>query len=203
MANTLTNLLPDLYASLDVVSRELVGFIPAVLRDSSVDRAAVGQNVRSFVTPAAVASDIVPGVTPPNDGDQTIGNVAIAITKSRRVPFRWAGEATLGVNNNGPGAAVIRAQQLQQALRTLCNEIEADIAATYTTCSRAYGTAGTTPFASSLADPANVRKILADNGCPMSDMQMVINTTAGAAMRTLAQLTKVNEAADTTMLRQG
>ena len=203
MANTLTNLLPDLYTALDVVSRELVGFIPSVTRDISVDRVAVGQNVRSFIAPAATSTDITPGVTPPNDGDQTITNVAIAITKAKRVPISWNGEETRGVNNNGPGAAAIRANQIQQAMRTLVNQIETDIADTYVSCSRAYGTAGTTPFASTLVDPANVRKILVDNGCPASDLQLVIGSTAGAALRTLAQLTKVNESADTTMLRQG
>lgn len=203
MANTLTNLAPDLYQALDVVSRELVGFIPAVTRDSGVERAAVGQVVRSFVAPASTASDITPAVTPPNDGDQTIGNVSITITKARRVPFRWAGEESKGVNNSGPGAASIRVNQIAQAMRTLTNEIETDLGGLHIAASRAYGTAGTTPFATNLGDPAQVRKILSDNGAPLSDMQLVIDTSSGAALRTLAQLTKVNEAGDMSMLRQG
>ena len=54
--NTLTNLIPDLYAALDVVSRELVGMIPAVTMDASVDRAAVNQNVRVAIAPANTAT---------------------------------------------------------------------------------------------------------------------------------------------------
>jgi hypothetical protein len=54
-----------------------------------------------------------------------------------------------------------------------------------------------------LADPAQVRKILVDNGAPQAGLQLVIDTTAGANMRTLAQLTKVNEADDQSLLRQG
>jgi hypothetical protein len=203
MANTLTNLIPDLYVALDVVSRELVGLIPAVTRDSGVERAAVGQTVRSFVAPASTASDIVPGVTPPDDGDQTIGNVPITITKSRRVPIRWNGEQTKGVNNGGPGAMSIKQQQIAQALRTLTNEVEGALATLQSTFSRATGVPGTTPFATNLGDPAQARKILSDNGAPLSDLQMVIDTTAGASMRTLANLTMANEAGDTTMLRQG
>lgn len=202
MANTLTNLMPDLYEALDVVSRELVGFIPAVTRDSGVERAAVNQTVRSFVAPASSAGDITPAVTPPDDGNQTISNVTLTITKARRVPFRWNGEEELGTNS-GPGAANIKSAQLQQAIRTLCNEMEADMGALHLSASRAYGTAGTTPFASTLADPAQIRRILSDNGAPLSDIQLVIDTASGAAMRTLAQLTKANEANDATMLRQG
>jgi len=202
MANTLTNLVPDLYEALDVVSRELVGFIPSVTLDSNASRAAVGQTVRSHLAPVSAASDIAPAVTPPDDGDQNIGNRSITISKSRRVPVRWNGEEQQGVNS-GPGYNNILRDQFSQAMRTLCNEMESDLAGLYTKTSRAYGTAGTTPFASDLSDTAQVRKILVDNGAPQSDMQLVIDTSAGAKMRTLTQLTKANEAADASLLRQG
>jgi hypothetical protein len=202
MANTLTDLTPDLYQAMDVVSRELVGMIPSVTLDSGIERAAVGQQVRSFVTPASTASDITPGVNAPNDGDQTIGNESMTITKARGVPVRYNGEEQRGLNS-GAGYRPILQDQFAQAMRTLTNEMEADLTALQSTFSRAYGTAGTTPFASDLSDTAQVRKILADNGAPLTDMNLVIDTTSGAKMRTLTQLSKANEAADNTLLRQG
>lgn len=202
MANTLTDLIPDLYEALDVVSREQVGLIPAVSTDSNAARASVGENVRVPITPAASATDITPGVTPPDDGDQTIGNTAITMSKSRRVPFRWNGEQTLGINN-GVGTSNLRIQQVAQAIRTLTNEMEADLASLHTTFSRAYGTAGTTPFASSIIDAPQARKILADNGAPMSDLKMVVDSAAGANLRTLGQFTYVNQAGTDATLRRG
>jgi len=202
MPNTLTGLIPTLYEAVDVVSRELVGFIPAVTLDADASRAALNQTVSAFQTQAGTASDITPAVTPPDDGDQTVGNTGITITKARRVPVRWNGEQTLGANS-GPGKNNILRDQFAQAMRTLVNEVEADLAALYYRASRAYGTAGTTPFATDLSDPANVLKILQDNGAPLGDLQLVINTTAGAKLRTLGQLTKANEAGSTDLLRRG
>ena len=204
MANTLTTLIPDIYEAMDVVSRELVGMIPAVTRDHRVARAAVGQVVRSFVAPAVTASDITPNNVLPNDGDQTIGNIAMTVSKSRRVPIRWNGEEELGIaNSNGSNAGQIRTNQIAQAMRTLCNEIEADLAGLYNKASRSFGTPGTTPFATALGDPAQVRKILSDNGAPLNDLQLVIDTTAGANLRTLAQLNRVNEAGTADLLNRG
>lgn len=202
MANTLTSLIPDLYSSLDVVSRELVGFIPAVTMDATTARAAVNQTVRSFVAPAASAGNISPGVTPPDDGNQTIDNVTLSITKARRVPIRWNGEEELGVNS-GPGAAAIRAAQIQQAIRTLTNEIEADIAGLHIYSSRAAGTAGTTPFgtANDYTGASLTRKILADNGSPLSDIHLVIDTTAGANIR--GKQAAAADAGGDSILRQG
>lgn len=201
-ANTLTSLVPDLYEALDVVSRELAGFIPSVTLDATAERAALNQAIRIPITPASAAEDVTPGQLPPDDGDQNIGNTPFSITKSRTVPFRWSGEEQKGVNT-GPGYQTIRRDQIAQAMRTLVNEIEVDIGSLFVGASRATGTPGSTPFATNLGDTAQLRKILSDNGAPLSDLQCVIDTTAGANIRTLAQLTKANEAGTKELREQG
>ena len=203
MANTINNLIPDIYNALDVVSRELVGFIPAVTTDMTYERAAVGQTVRSPVAPPASASDIAPAVTPPDDGDQTIGNVSMTISKARRVPVRWNGEQSLGLNNGGPGRANVMRDQFAQAMRTLCNEVETDLGALHVYASRAYGSAGSTPFATAndYTDASFVQKILKDNGATNMDHQLVLNTAAGATLR--GKQSAVNAAGTESILRQG
>lgn len=203
MANNLTGLITTMYNAVSVVSRELVGLIPAVSSDMDYSRAAVGQEVTSPVAPASTATDITPAVTPPNDGDQAIGTVTMKITKARRVPIRWNGEEKLALDNNGASFNIILRDQMANAMRTLSNEVESDLALLSRKLSRAYGTAGTTPFASDLKDAAQVRKILADNGAPMGDLQLVMDTSAGANVRGVPNLVKVNEAGTDSIVRQG
>lgn len=205
MANTLTDLTPDLFAALDVVSRELTGFIPSVSRDSSLERAALNQTIRSFVAPASTASDLTAGQLPADDGDQTIGNKTITISKSRYVPVRWNGEEQRAMNT-GPGYNSILADQFAQAMRTLVNEIETDIGSLYIKASRAVIANGTTLFDATTTvyqDIADARRILADNGAPLSELQMVMDTAAGAALRGNIQYVGADTAGDTTILRQG
>lgn len=183
--NTITNLMPDMLAALDTVSRELIGLIPAVSSDMTYERAAVGQTVRSPVAPAAAAGNITPGVTPPDDGDQTIGNMDMTITKARRVPIRWNGEQSRGINNSGTvSRSRIMQDQFAQAYRTLANEVETDLAALHIYASRAYGTAASTPFgtAGNLTDATMAHKLLHDNGAPVSGNQLVLNSTAAATL---------------------
>lgn len=204
MANTLTNLIPDAYAALDVVSREAVGFLPGVLRDPKADRIAQGQTLRVPQAPAnAAGKNITPAMSLPAAADQTIGNAALTLSKARAFPFSWSGEEINDVNQ-GPGILSIKQGQIAQAMRAAINEIENDLAdAAAANASRAYGSAGTTPFASTLGDSAQAKKILDDNGAPTSARSLVINTAAGAALRTLGQLTKANEAGSQMTLRDG
>jgi len=204
MANTLDNLIPDVYAALDVVSRELVGAIPGVSRDSTADGVAVNQTLRVHKTVANTAGgDVVPAMALPAAANQTVGNTPFTIEKSRFMPFSWTGEEQYGMDQ-GPGFLSIQQGQIAQAIRGLTNEMESDVCTELALGgSRAYGTAGTTPFASSLADTAQVRKILDDNGAPASGRSLVIDTSAGAALRTLQHLTKVNESGSSMTLRDG
>lgn len=201
--NTLTNLIPDLYAALDVVSRELVGMIPAVTVDASVNRAAVNENVRVPIAPANTAGgDITPAMSIPAEADQTIGYSTIAITKARAFPFSWNGEEQRGLNN-GPGYLGIRANQIAQAMRAAVNEVETDLCALHAVMSRAAGAAGTTPFATNTAGLTAARQILADNGAPLSDASLVLNTTAGANLRTLLNVNSARDESRLPITQQG
>lgn len=203
MSNILTKLIPDLYQNLDEVSRELTGFLPSVARNSSAVRAALGESVIVPVSTAMVSGNVTPSMTVPEPKDFTMDNVAIQITKSRNVSFGLTGEEFQGVNN-GVGANYILGENIKQAVRTLVNEMEKDVAIEAAVgSSRAFGTAGSTPFASDLTDAAHIKKILDDNGAPMGGRSLIIDSTAGVNLRSLTQLTNVGDAGTNMTLRQG
>jgi hypothetical protein len=139
----------------------------------------------------------------PSAIDQTVTNSSLTLSKNKYAGFSWTGEESYAMDQ-GPGFLSVQQDQIAQALRVLTNEMENDLCdALAAGASRAYGTAGTTPFASTLADSAQIRKILDDNGAPPSSRSLVIDTAAGANLRTLGQLTKANEAGGSMTLRDG
>lgn len=204
MSNTITAVLPSIYAGLDVVSRENIGFIPAVQRDATLERAAIGVTVNVPVVPAAVTGNVTPGSVPPDDGDDTFTTMPIQITKSKYSPVRWNGEEQLATNASGT-YNIILANQFAQAFRALANLVEVDLAtAAYQNASRAYGTAGTTPFGTAgvLSDFAGMNRILDDNGAPASTRHLVVGSAARQNLEGVQSvLFKVNEAGTDALLR--
>ncbi|AIM40765.1 major head protein [Idiomarinaceae phage Phi1M2-2] len=202
--NTLNDLIPSLYQGLDIVSRELVGAIPSVALNTGAERAAVGQSVRVPITGEANVDDISPAMVVPEPTAQSVDNAQILITKARAAEFGVIGEEQRGLNANGAGWENVQAGMFAQALRKLVNEVELDTAQQFVNASRAYEN-GATPFnnTDNLEATAQLHKILADNGSPLNDKQLVIDTTRGAQLRNLYQLTRANEAGGDSMLRQG
>lgn len=205
MANVLTDLAADIYRAADIVGRELVGFIPASTVNASDEQVAVGQNVRSFATPSATAVTISPSMTIPEGTDQTLTNKTLTLTNQRGVQIPYTGEDVRFLDG-GAGYETVYGAQIQQAMRTLVNEMEADLAEeAYKNASRAVGTAGTTPFGSNFNTVAEARQILADNGMPTNDgrTSLVMNTAAGTNLRNLSTLNQVNTSGDVELLRRG
>lgn len=190
--NTLTSLIPDLYQAMDTVCREITGLIPAVTLNASAARAAKDSKIRSFVAPASATEDATAGQLPPDTGGQVIGTNYITIEASKVVPFQWTGEEQMQVAP-GHGHRAIQRDQVAQAIRTLVNAVETLIFnKMYVKSSRAFGAAGTKSFNSGLGDASGVRRILVDNGAPPTDLQLVMDTYAGASLR--AQVTIPNAA---------
>jgi hypothetical protein len=142
--NTLTNLIPTLYAAADIVSREQIGFIPAVTRDSRIDRVAINQTVNVPVVGAITPVSITPGAYAPDTGGAAPGNVTVTISNQYAAPIAWNGDEQIAVSETGLYDNVVT-QRFAQGMRAIANLVEADLAALHTKASRAYGTYNAAP----------------------------------------------------------
>jgi hypothetical protein len=202
--NNLNGLIPVLYAALQVVSRELIGIVPATSRNMTAASAALNQIVRVPITPASANSDITPG-TPPTSTGTNFSFVDMAITKNRIAkPIVWNGDEQISI---GSQLNQLLVNQYAQSMRSLINEAEADLCFEAfkgaVNAGNVYGTPGVTPFAANLGDLAQIKKIQDDNGTPIGDRHLIINTATGASLRTLEKLSNVNQAGETDLLRRG
>ena len=182
--NTITGLMPTVYAALDTVVREMVGYIPAVSKDPSTAQAALNQTITFPVVASGTVGDVTAAAYGPDPAGQTIAPVTLSISKSRSVALQVNAEEALGMGSST--TETFLRNGFAQAMRLLVNEIEVDLhTAAYKASSRAYGSAGTAPFAtaSDYSDFAFTRQILEDNGAPTSDLHLVLGSAASANIR--------------------
>ena len=204
MSLDLTSFAENIFRARDIVARELIGFIPAVLTNSDTDEVSINGTVNSLKTGApTLNTSLTPSMTIPEGDAQTIGNETMTLNKVANVRIPLTGEDTRKLQNVGQYQSVID-DMFTQGIRAITNQVEKDIGATaYLSASRAVGTAGTAPFASDFKLIPQVRQILVDNGAGESDLHLVMNTLAGTNLRSLANLFKVNEAGSDATLRNG
>lgn len=206
MANalTLTSFAENIFRARDTVSRELIGFIPSVLINSDSEGVSINGTINSLTTSEpTLNTSYTPAMTIPAGDDQTISNVTMTIGQVANVRIPLRGEDVKKLENVGSYQQVVD-DMFAQGFRKIGNAIESHVGSVARLgASRAYGTSGTNPFAANLANTAQLGKILKDNGSPETDWKLVIDTAAGAALRTLTTLTNANEAATDATLRRG
>lgn len=205
----LDGLIPTLYESLDVVSRELIGVIPACELDARASQQAFNQPLASPVTGEVELEDFTPSSTAPNPTQSVVDNRQLIMNRMKRAKVTWSGDEQMSVETL---ATPIMKQQYEQAMRAVANAIEADCAEEAVAGALAFGnvvgTPGTSPFASDTKALTRARKILADNGAIGSNgeipqLECILNTEAAMDLRNLDKLQKVNESGDDTLLRRG
>jgi hypothetical protein len=194
-----------MYRAMQTVSRELTGAIAGVTLDARATGAAKDQTIRAPIAPAATLEAFTPAVTVPNTGAATYSYVDMTLSKSYVAPIPISGEEEMSLGDN---YQEIMQQNFAQAFRAITNQIETDLCLeAITNASRAYGTSGTTPFASSLADAAQIKCILDDNGAPGNNdpnyRSLIINSAAGVNLRSLANLMTANSNGSDQTLRNG
>ena len=213
MADQLTldsGLVNDIFVAADVVGRELNGFIPSVTMNAESTRASKGDNITAAFTRAASAFDITENMQVPEANETvTVDSKTLTLTKARQVQIPLGGEDTRQLQNTGQYATVY-GDLITQAMRTLANEMEVEIAtALKQNASYATGVQGVTPFVvdstseSGVEELLKARRVLVDSGMPTDDVSAVLNTTAGANIRSNLKLLDAGFAGTTDLRSQG
>ncbi|MAB96933.1 MAG: P22 coat - protein 5 family protein [Pseudomonadaceae bacterium] len=203
MANIFTSLQPVLYSAAQEVSNEPFGVVSAINANFDDKGVAVGDTVKVPVAPVRTPTDFTPAATAPQGDDATASAVDVAITASKKVSWFMTGEQIRSLQNGGNDQEWVR-QLVAQGMRSLRNLAEvAACTAIKQGASRAVGTAGTNPFATDINVIADVRKVLFDNGAPMADLQLCIDSSAGVAARKLGIIQQAYQAGSDAERRSG
>jgi hypothetical protein len=203
MSNTFSALQPLLFGAARIVPRELTGIVAACNRDFNDKGCAKGDTVTIGISPVATVGSHTAAQTFTIGTDRIATSAVLTLNQEQKSSWNLTPEQEKSLGNGGVADDILQ-QTVKQHLRAHVNAIE-----TYAwgiarkAASRAAGTgAGTDPFATDQKPLADALKILLDNGAGNMDLHAVISTTAGANLRKVSNLFKVNEGGDQ-MLRTG
>lgn len=182
------------------------GFIKAVNTNTGAEVAARGDVIKVPIGKAGQMIDTPVGFNFPSEAGSDVNSINMELQYAKTVPIDWNGEDQKSMMNSGAWGTV-RAQQFADAFNQIRDEIEKTCALeAIKNASRAYGTAGTAPFASgsSMADMAQMKGILDSNKAPAAGRSIVLSSEAETSLLTnQTNMIKVNEAGSDVMIRQG
>jgi len=178
MASVLTAIAPTLFSAAQEVSGEPFGVVSAINMSFDNKGVSKGDPVSVPYMPAQANTGFTPAAATSEGTSITAAAITVTITKSQKNSMVLTGEQIRSLENGGNYQEWV-GQWAKQAMRALRNEAEADAALSVKLgASRVVGTAGTTPFSSSMDAIVDIRSLLRANGCPMNDPQLVLSAAA-------------------------
>jgi hypothetical protein len=202
--DTLLNIFPVLYEAIAKFPRRQFGILRAVQINAGLERAAIGQEIIWDLPRINTPVDVEPSCVLPCPPADTAGSKNFKMEQSRAIRIAVTGEANLAL---GSSMKTRRANQYLQAMDVLAAEIETYLVIkAIAGASRAYGTAGTTPF----QDPtdmsyfANMYRILLENNRNSGNLAMILNGKSSTMLRSkMSNIWKANEFGDTSLIQDG
>lgn len=178
MPNKLIDIMPKILAPALETLRENAVTAQLVNNDYSGEAAKKGAVIDVPVPSALTAQDVVPGATSQNVQDLQMDTVPIKLDKWKEVAFALTDK---DVDEIMSGAVNM---QIQEAARTIANEIDQSILTLYKTVYNFTGTPGTTPMSGgTLADVIKARTLLNKSKARLTDRRVLLNPEAeGAAL---------------------
>jgi hypothetical protein len=191
-ANTLTALVPTVFAAMLRVLRQTGFVLNGVNRSISAQTAGLNQTISIPVSATQAAYTVTPASKVPDLVATTPTTTPLVLDQFRGSRFHVTGEEMARIQQNGPG---FRVGQIDQAIATLVHEMAGHVATKLAVgAGYAYGTAGTTPFGSDASAIPQLWKLLSDKLAPEVGRYLTLDTAAYAKLFTLTQFQKANEA---------
>lgn len=172
--NTLTAVIPQILAQ-SVVTLRQNSIMPRLV-NSNYDYATAfqGQAITIPIPSAITANAVTPAAYYAAGTNLAPANATITLDQWYEASF------TLSDKEIQEAIAGIIPMQAAEAVKAIANKVDQYIMSKYVTCPYYTGTAGTTPFASTISEATSMRKILNNNLAPLGDRRVVLNADAEA-----------------------
>lgn len=172
MANTLTDVVPILVAQGLATLRGACTMPRMVNTDYSNTPANVGDTINVWIPAGMTASDVAPSSTPVAAADIQPVKAPISLNKWRRSGFYLTDKQQEEVVGG------VQSKQTGEAVKALCEDINAFIFTLYKSVYGYAGTAGTTPFATDISAITAARAVLNRQKAPLTDRRFIIDVNA-------------------------
>src|SRR5262249_10296456 len=199
MPNTLGPIVPKILAMGLMTLREKC-VLPRLVNSSySSEAAQFGATIDVPIPTKQSAVDDTPSNTPPAPTNNNMTTVQILLNKWKKSDFYLTDKDLREINKNQSFVPM----QMAEAIRSLANQVNSDIHAEYKEIYGFFGTPGSTPFATSITDGTNARKVLNQQVCPLANRRGVLNFDAEANAVALPAFSNFEQTGDMAVKIEG